>query len=149
MPDPIVRPAHPIDAAPMAALLNAIIEEGGTTAIEGPVAAEILRDWMAGDDAWHVADLEGELLGFQWIGARDHLPPEACDIATFVAPGRHGLGIGSRLFEATENAARSRGYAWINATIRRVNTGGQAYYRSRGFEIWREEPERILRRYDL
>jgi GNAT superfamily N-acetyltransferase len=57
--------------------------------------------------AWHVAENErGEILGLQWIEPHAGLPPEACSIATFVAPGRQQLGIGSALFPATERAAR-------------------------------------------
>ncbi|UWQ19447.1 GNAT family N-acetyltransferase [Jannaschia sp. M317] len=134
----------------MAALLNAIIEKGGTTAFSAAVTGDALRDWMARDgDIWHVAELDGEILGFQWIGPREKLPPEACDIATFVALGKHGLGVGSRLFEATRAAARSDGYAWINATIMAYNEGGLAYYGSRGFEDWKHADGRIWKRCPL
>ena len=39
----IVRPAIALDASSMARLLNAIIEEGGTTAIANPSQALIYR----------------------------------------------------------------------------------------------------------
>lgn len=133
-----IRRATPLDARAMAALLNAIIEKGGTTAISEPVSGEILSDWMARDSdrgAWHLAeDDTGDLLGFQWIGPRDGLPQDACDIATFVRLGQTGLGVDSALFDVTATAARALGYAWINASIRADNAGGLAYYRSRGFE---------------
>jgi L-amino acid N-acyltransferase YncA len=158
-----IRPATPLDARAMAALLNAIIEKGGTTAMSTPVSGEILIDWMANDGdrgAWHLAeDDTGALLGFQWIGPRDGLPPQACDIATFVALGQTGLGVGSALFTHTARAARALGYTWINAKIRADNDGGLAYYQSRGFEDWQRvanEPladgtrvDRVFKRYDL
>ncbi|GIT92547.1 hypothetical protein JANAI62_32160 [Jannaschia pagri] len=149
MPEIHIRPAQAFDAGAMADLLNAIIDRGGTTAIKGPVSGPQLRDWMAQADIWHVAEREGEILGFQWVGPNDKLPPEACDIATFVALGQHGLGVGSRLFEATKKAAKTAGYTWINATIRLVNEGGRAYYGSRGFEDWQQDGERVSKRYTL
>ncbi|UYV37289.1 GNAT family N-acetyltransferase [Rhodobacteraceae bacterium D3-12] len=158
-----IRRAGPIDSSAMADLLNAIIARGGTTAITDPVTARDLQGWMqtnATRSAWHLAeDSGGTLLGFQFIGPHDNLPPEACDVATFVRVGQTGLGIGSRLFTATQSAARALGYAWINATIRADNSGGLAYYQSRGFENWTRDDNvalgnglivsKISKRYDL
>jgi GNAT superfamily N-acetyltransferase len=135
MTAPHIRPARPFDAGAMATLLNEIIAIGGTTSIEGPVTGHDLRDWMADDRAtWHVAELSGEIVGFQWFEPKADLPADACDIATFARPGRQGLGIGSALFEATKAAARAQGLRIIRARIAPRNEGGRAYYRSRGFE---------------
>lgn len=158
-----IRATGPIDAAPMAELLNTIIGAGDTTAMTAPVTSDMLKDGMQatpGASAWHLAeDDAGELLGFQWIQPHDDLPPKACDIATFVRVGRAKLGIGSALFDRTRDAATSLGYTWINATIRADNTGGLAYYQSRGFETYdirKGVPlpgggtvDRISKRYDL
>jgi ribosomal protein S18 acetylase RimI-like enzyme len=98
-------------------------------------------------------------VGFQWIAPNDGLPPEAVDIATFAKPGRQGLGIGSRLFDATRAAAKALGYRWINANIRAENESGLTYYQSRGFEDYGRirgyrmadgtVVDKILKRYDL
>ena len=151
---PHVRRAGSLDTKPMARLLNQIIAAGGTTAITAPVTDGDLRDWIQTGGAmaaWHLAENDGgTLLGFQWIEPHPDLPSDACDIATFVQIGRTGLGIGSRLFDATRHAANSLGYSWINATIRADNSGGLAYYQSRGFEDYaRLEDGRICKRYDL
>ncbi|WP_366111287.1 GNAT family N-acetyltransferase [Aestuariivita sp.] len=128
-----------------------------------PVTASDLADWMAfapERSAWHVALDEAEdVQGFQWIEPRDGLPPEACDIATFVRIGKTGLGIGSALFDATRRAARDLGYVWINANIRADNEGGLIYYQSRGFRNYGtvenhvlengEIVTKILKRFDL
>ncbi|MEM7644412.1 MAG: GNAT family N-acetyltransferase, partial [Pseudomonadota bacterium] len=83
----------------MAALLNEIIDIGGTTALQGPLSGDELRDWMSDDRAtWHVAETDGEIVGFQWIEPRSGLPRDAASIATFTKPGQQGLGIGSALF---------------------------------------------------
>jgi len=134
----IVRHAGDLDARDMADLLNAIIRKGGTTALTQPVTREAISARFRqeqGRSAWHVAeDDSGTILGFQSITPHHALPPEACDIATFVRLGVTGLGIGSALFDASRIAATALGYHWINATIRADNASGLAYYQSRGFE---------------
>lgn len=155
-----VRPAARYDTGAMAGLLNEIIATGGTTAMTVPVTpAEMSRFIAAPGAAWHVAETDGEIVGFQWIEPHDGLPPQACDIATFVRQGRTGHGIGSALFTATAAAARTLGYHWINATIRADNAGGLAYYQSRGFRVWNVQVDvplgdgtfvdKISTRYDL
>lgn len=158
-----IRPAITLDAGSMARLLNAIITEGGTTAITNTVSGRDLAEWMAGNDgwaAWHVAVNAGEeVVGFQWIEAAEYLPPEAAEIATFVQIGQTGLGIGSKLFNATRTAAKAIGYKWINANIRADNEGGLIYYQSRGFQDYGrienykmadgQTVDKILKRYDL
>ena len=157
-----VRPAEVTDAAQMAALLNEIIAVGGTTAITTPLGVQDMARWMsadAGRAAWHVAEDEGEVLGFQWIAPHETLPPEAADIATFAKVGQVKCGVGSALFEATQEAARKLEYTWINANIRTDNTGGVRYYDSRGFRTYHTKigvdlgesliVDKVLKRFDL
>jgi len=155
-----VRRAAPYDTRAMAGLLNRIIATGGTTAMTRPVAPAEILGWLGRTHAaWHVAELQGDIVGFQWIEPWDALPPEAANIATFVQQGRTGLGIGSALFRATEHAARNMGYAWINANIRADNESGLTYYQSRGFRVWNHVKnveiapglivDKIWKRYDL
>lgn len=136
-----VRRANTFDAPSMADLLNAIIKKGGTTAILRPMTGDDIRKRMAfapEQSAWNVAlDKAEKVVGFQWIAPTDYLPPEACDIASFVEIGRTGLGIGSSLFDATKQAAKELGYVWINANIRADNESGLTYYQSRGFRDWK------------
>jgi L-amino acid N-acyltransferase YncA len=135
---PILRPAAPADARDIAALLSAVVAEGGRTAIAGPMDGAAVRAWMASAPArscWHVAETEaGEIAGLQLIEPHADLPAEAADIATFVAEGRRRPGIGRALFEATVVAARALGYGWLHAAVRADNESGLIYYRSRGFE---------------
>lgn len=158
-----VRPAIPLDAPSMARLLNEIIDQGGTTAITRQVTGKDIADWMGendGQSAWHVALNGGEdVVGFQWIAPADYLPVVAAEIATFVQIGQTGLGIGSKLFNATRNAAKAMGYKWINANIRTDNEGGLIYYQSRGFvdygriEGYKLESgqlvDKVLKRFDV
>ncbi|MBR9650395.1 GNAT family N-acetyltransferase [Thalassovita aquimarina] len=157
-----IRRATRLDTRQMADLLNGIIAAGGTTALTDPVTGDMLWDWIeTGSDraAWHVAEQDGEIVGFQWIGPQDDLPEGACDIASFVRIGQTGLGIGSKLFDATQEAARDLGYAWINANIRADNDSGLTYYQSRGFRVYGhvrdyrlndgQVVDKVLKRFDL
>ena len=143
-----VRRAGDLDTRDMAELLNAIIRKGGTTAHTREVSADTIKSWFRRDperSAWHIAENDaGKVLGFQFIEPHNDLPPEACDIATFVRLGQTGLGIGSKLFEANRAAALAMGYKWINATIRADNSGGLAYYQSRGFESYDRHSDQVL-----
>ncbi|WP_294227791.1 GNAT family N-acetyltransferase [uncultured Shimia sp.] len=152
-----------VDLRQTAELLNEIIAIGGSTAMTNPMSREDLEGWLMADpdkSNWHVALTEdGTLLGFQWIGPWGDLPPEACAIGTFVKAGRTGLGIGTKLFDASVKAADALGYTWMDAEIRADNSGGLAYYQSRGFEDYRtlrDVPlddgtfvQKICKRYDL
>ena len=143
-----VRRAGDLDAREMAELLNAVIRKGGTTAFTEEISGDTVKQWFrqAPDQSvWHVAEHEnGQILGFQSIEPHPDLPPESCDVATFVRVGQTGLGIGSKLFAASRSAAARLGYRWINATIRADNTGGLTYYQSRGFETYAHHPDQRL-----
>ena len=158
-----VRNAGDLDAHNMADLLNEIIRIGGTTALTEDVTAETLQVWFRQEperSIWHIAeDDTGALLGFQYIRPNEALPPDACSIATFVRVGQTGLGVGSKLFDKTAQAARALGYQWIDATIRADNNSGLTYYQSRGFEDYARRKgvalgdglvvDKISKRFDL
>jgi len=133
-----IRKAGLLHTREMAEILSEIVEIGGTTAATETVTAQQVADKMADHgerSAWHVAeDQTGRVMGYQWIAPADYLPREAAEIATFARVGHTGLGIGSKLFVATQAAAKQLGYEWINANIRADNEGGLIYYQSRGFE---------------
>lgn len=156
-----IRRAGNMDARAMAELLNEVIAIGGTTAYVDPIDADYLIGRMAEAHAiWHLAeDEDGELLGFQWVSPMEGTDEFVAEIATFARAGRTGLGIGSALFVATRDAARAEGYQWIRANIRADNTGGLAYYQSRGFEDYGriegyrlgtgQVVDKVLKRYDF
>ncbi|NDV02650.1 GNAT family N-acetyltransferase [Pseudoroseicyclus tamaricis] len=160
------RPARPEDAAPLAALLNRIIAKGGTTAHQTPFdPARMTRHYIAPPlgISCTVAEEEGELIGFQSLvwpeDEGDPFPEGWAIIASFVAEGHAGKGIGRALFAATLEAARAAHVSVIDATIRADNTGGLAYYGAMGFEDYDRLPnvplrdgshvDRIRKRFDL
>ncbi|MEM7741427.1 MAG: GNAT family N-acetyltransferase [Pseudomonadota bacterium] len=135
-----VRPVVSSDAAEMAALLNEIIERGGTTAYETaftPLAMEASYISSPSIISCFAATEDHQLLGFQGLFAPlpdDRMPHGWGSIATFANVQHTGRGIGRRLFEATCVAARKAGLFAIDATIRADNKGGLAFYQRLGFD---------------
>lgn len=156
-----IRKAGPLDARAMAELLNEIIAIGGTTAyVHDKTAQDFILGMQAAGSAWVLAENDAaKVLGFQWIEPHPDLPEDVADIASFVRVGGTGLGVGSALFEATRQTAKTMGYRAIDAIIRADNTGGLAYYQSRGFETLKvikdaelddgTRIDKIWKRYDL
>lgn len=155
----IIRNARNDDAAQMTALLNKIIAKGGTTAYETPFdVAKVINDYISPETliSCHVADDNG-IVGFQRITLPD--PDGWAVIATFVADGMGGKGVGKKLFAATLNAAQTAGIRTIDATIRADNTSGLGYYKAMGFtdhKRFENVPlkdgtlvDRIQKRFDL
>lgn len=152
-----VRPALPEDADGVAELLNRIIAIGGTTAYRQNFdGAKILSEFMPArlGLCCHVAIDDQKICGFQallwcdpdWPG--DHkLPSDWAVIATYVDPDIHGKGIGRALFDCTCEAAGKAGVSYIDATIRKENTGGIAYYSRMGFVDYRDSDEAISKRF--
>lgn len=129
----VVRDVRPGDAAELAELLNAIIAQGGTTALEYPYdPAQLAQAYLTGPDVHccvvAVDDETGRLEGFQTLGRQSRLPVDVGDIGTFARVGGKQRGVGTALFAATVDRARQRGLAQINATIRADNAGGLAFY---------------------
>jgi L-amino acid N-acyltransferase YncA len=124
------------DASAATSLLNAIIQIGGTTALQVPLSTDEMLEWfLAGPDVCccHVADQAGRVIGFQTVGRYGELPDSWGDMATFAAADAMRKGIGSALFQATLAKARKLGLSHLNATIRADNTVGLAYYSRMGF----------------
>lgn len=136
----IIRHAVPSDARELATLLNEIIRAGGTTAIETELTPQEFDDWFISGQyplACHVAEEDGILYGFQSLSLFGDPPEGWADIATFARIAPKKKGVGTALFEATLKAARERGLAAINATIRADNVSGLAYYGKMGFETYK------------
>ena len=133
-----VREVSAGDAAEIADLLNAIIAQGGTTALEEVLTpAQLDEAYLTGPSVLcclvAVDDETGAIEGFQTLGRYPGLPSDVGDIGTFARIGSKQRGIGSALFAVTKGRARALGLTAINATIRADNAGGLAFYAKQGF----------------
>ncbi len=132
-----LRPITHADVPQACALLNQIIDIGGTTAFEVPFdQAGFAAAYVDGADliCCNVAlDQNGAVAGFQWLGRNPRLPADCADIASFARRSNPVKGIGRAMFPVTCDAARAAGFAQINATIRADNTPGLGYYSAMGF----------------
>ena len=155
----VVRSALRRDAENMVELLNQIIERGGTTAHRRLFTDERITEHYIKPPlgiSCVVAIADAGLLGFQalewcdpdWSGP-DPLPSDWAVVATFVSLKAQGLGVGRRLFEETVAAARASGVRAIDATIRKENTGGLAFYGRLGFMDYRQGNETVSKKFDL
>ena len=135
----VIRKARREDAAELADLLNAIIAQGGTTALEEPFTPERLAEtYLVGPEVLccfvAVDRVTGRLEGFQTLGRYPGLPADVGDIGTFARIDGKQRGVGTALFAATREGAREIGLTALNATIRADNAGGLAFYTKMGFE---------------
>ncbi len=133
-----IRDAAPGDALELAELLNAIIAQGGTTALEEAFTPERLAQaYLIGPSVLccfvAVGRESGRLEGFQTLGRYPDLPADIGDIGTFARIDGKQRGVGSALFAATRQRARQLGLSGINATIRADNVGGLTFYGKMGF----------------
>ncbi|EJT01698.1 GNAT family N-acetyltransferase [Rhizobium sp. CCGE 510] len=134
-----IRKAVSSDAEKLSALLNEIIQAGGTTALETPLSAAEFADWFIDGEfslACHVAEHKQALVGFQSLSSYGDPPKGVADIATFARMNPKTAGVGSALFPATRAAAEELGLEFINATIRADNVSGLGYYAKMGFETY-------------
>ncbi len=138
-----VRRARDADAGPLCGLLNRIIAIGGSTAYEVPFTPDAFAAEFLSQPTWiacTVALIDGAPAGFQYLGrpTRDAYPTPGtwAFIASFVAPGMQGRGVGRALWPETLAAAKAAGVRAIDATIRADNAGGLRFYAGLGFVDW-------------
>lgn len=143
-----VRLASTDDARILTKILNPIIQRGGTTAHEDDLTVEAMTirlNSLKHPSFCHVAEVDDELVGYQFCQRTERLPDEIGDVASFVALREVGRGVGSALAEATIALARENGFTELNATIRADNESGMTYYDSIGFLDHSLDPDRPLK----
>ena len=139
----IVRAVNPDDAAGIVAIFNPIIESRLFTLFDTPFTVDEERSYIAGlslRDVFHVAIRAGDsaVVGFQsmspfatYTHAFDHVGV----MGTYVDLGSRRQGVATRLFPATFDAAREKGYEKIFTYIRADNPVALATYEKHGFRI--------------
>lgn len=138
-----VREVRVEDAEAIAAILNPIIQARCYTALDTPVTVEQERDFIRGFPPCGVFLVAVDSTAGLIVGLQDVSPfadyTHAFDhvgvIGTYVALERRREGIARRLFEATFDTARRKGYEKFFSYVRADNDAGLRTYLSQGFRI--------------
>ena len=138
-----IRDVEPADAAGLVRVLNPIIEARCYTVLDTPVNVETERDYVidfSERGVWKVAVRHSDqaIVGFQvlepygpYTRAFDHVGT----LGTYVDLGLRRQGIASRLFAATFEAAREKGYEKIFTFVRADNPAALQTYLGQGFLV--------------
>jgi len=146
---PVDRPSYDVRSADLAraadrAALVALLDAYARDPMGGgvPLAAEVIgglpdrlaaqpgaRVWLAFADGGEPVGLAVCFTGFSTFAARPLL--NLHDLA--VAPAHRGRGVGRRLLEAVEEAARAAGCCKITLEVRDDNVPAQLLYRALGY----------------
>ena len=141
--DLLVREAQPGDAEAIVSIINPIIEAGVYTAFDTAFSAEAERQYISNFPSrgvFHVAvrRRDQKVVGFQsmepfatYTHAFDHVGV----IGTYVDPSHRRQCVGARLFEATFEAARGKGYEKMFTYVRADNLAALSVYLKHGFYI--------------
>jgi L-amino acid N-acyltransferase YncA len=141
--DLLIREVRLDDAEAIVSILNPIIEAGLYTVLDTPFTAQAEREFIANfpkRGIFHAAERrqDGKVVGIQTIepfatytGAFDHVAV----MGTFVDLSQRRQGIGTRLSEATFEAARCKGYEKIFTYLRADNPASLAFHLKLGFRI--------------
>ncbi len=138
-----IRDANPDDAAGIVSVFNPIIEARSFTLFDTPFTVDAERSYIEGlaaRDVFHVAvrTSDNVVVGFQsmapfatYTRAFDHVGV----VGTYVDLRSRRQGVSKRLFPATFEAARRKGYEKIFTYIRSDNPVALATYQTHGFRI--------------
>jgi dephospho-CoA kinase len=135
------------DAAGMARVLNSVIGEKAHTALTGHWTPEDELAFLQGlgpRSEVFVAEVDGQIVGFQVIEpfvTYTSTMSHVCHFGTYVLHDFRGRGVGRALAATTLGFAQAQGYGKSVVYVLADNVGGQAYYRSLGFE-----PRGVLKR---
>jgi ribosomal protein S18 acetylase RimI-like enzyme len=120
------------------------LRETDTRALEWQGGAD-LRSWYEEQWAQHqsggscvlIADFNGFPIGqvaIHWQGKPTH--PHIPDLQSFrVFPAFRGMGIGSRLLQASEYTVQARGFAQVSLAVTPHNTAARRLYERRGYHV--------------
>lgn len=138
-----IRVATPDDALAMSQVLQEIIAATGRQRPSD--VAFVLERYIADPSRVSCAvavDASGRVVGFQSLkkalaGNPYETPQGWGMIGTHISPHVHRQGVGTRLFEASRQAARQAGLQKIDAYIGADNPSALQYYEAMGFRTYR------------
>jgi len=141
LPEPRIRPAVLDDAGGIAAVLNAVVREGGLSVIDRtftPAQERAFLRRLPERARLTVAEVGKVIAGFQVIepyaqhactAAMDHV----ATLGTYVATSVRGTGLGRRMSEETFKHARAAGCQKMVVQVRADNPVAHGFYTGLGF----------------
>ncbi len=146
VPQDLIRPATPADAARCADIYRPHVTDGWASfELDPPDAAEMARriESYGQSHGWLVAEVEGQVAGYAY--GSPHRPRPAyrtsCDVAVYVDAAFAGRGVGRALYAALLPLLKQRGYHAAFAGIALPNDASIALHEAMGFApvgIYRE-----------
>lgn len=150
-----IRIATLDDAGALCALLNEVIQIGGSTAYETVMDAEKFASIFLLRPAHiccHAAQLaNGALVGFQFLEYSHEIGGEWASISTFARANNVAnntppvKGVGRALFPFSRDFLINTPTQFIDATIRADNNSGLAYYEKMGFRTYKTTKNKPLK----
>jgi L-amino acid N-acyltransferase YncA len=138
-----IRDVDPADAEGLVRVLNPIIEARRYTALDTPFSADTERDYVIDfpdRGIWKVAVRQPDqaIVGFQVLepyASYTHAFDHVGTLGTYVDLDLRRQGIARRLFAATFDAARDKGYEKIFTFVRADNPAALQTYLGQGFVV--------------
>ena len=138
-----IRAAKPEDASAVAAILNAVIEEGTYTVFDTPFPVEEERRYIEafpkrGVFLVAVRQPGQQVVGFQSMepfAAYTHAFDHVGVLGTYVAGPFRRQGVAAALFAAMFEAARRNGFEKFFTFVRADNPAALAAYLKHGFSV--------------
>ena len=137
-----IRPFHPADAAVCGEIVarSALWQRYGVDAAQ---AARQVADAAQAGEHVHVAEADGTIVGFAWVTPRGAFGRSDYLRRIAVEEPRRGLGVGSALLAAVENAARADGRDVV-LLVSDFNDRAQRFYRAHGYQQVGTLPRYVL-----
>ena len=127
---------------------GAILDGGGFGWVKPPPRETLERYWrgvlLVPERDLFVARLNGAICGSAQLyrhPRNNEAQAFACQLSSaFIAPWARGHGLARLLIEATEGAARAKGFRTLNLDVRDSQHAAIALYESMGFIKWGHHP---------
>ena len=132
----MLRPAHPADAAELAAIYNEGIAGREATFETRPRGAGEVMAWIEEGLPFLVAQNGGDVAGFARVSAySDRCVYEGVgEHGVYVAAAAQGRGVGRALLLGLCEAAERAGYYKLTSRVFTSNAASRAVHRAAGFE---------------
>ncbi|MBB2902276.1 phosphinothricin acetyltransferase [Kineococcus radiotolerans] len=140
MPDRVIRPATPADAAACAAVYAPYVRDTAISfELEPPDAAEVARRIEASGQrhAWLVLEDAGRVAGYAYASPFAARPAYdwSCEVSVYLAPGLRRSGAGRALYTELFARLEQRGFRTLVAGVTVPNEASLGLHRATGFEV--------------